>query len=219
MSASSVLWTCSNCGPIPITNFSQTDGGRFCNTCEGTVSLIEQSPEPNDSKSGAKVRDSAVFPWVHAVAQCVGEWKRHGTRLLSVHVNPQDIADCASGPPPSRVNVHGLEVCITLDEEVVCGEVRAGVREPLYTTGRAPSRLAVQPPPADPVNHPDHYTWLPTGIECIDIVEHMTFNRGNVVKYVLRSGKKGDAVEDLKKARWYLDREIHLLKPKVEPSS
>lgn len=61
---------------------------------------------------------------------------------------------------------------------------------------------------SDPVNHPKHYTSSPSGIECIDVVEHMPFCRGNVVKYCFRAGLKGDELEDLRKARWYLEREI-----------
>jgi hypothetical protein len=62
------------------------------------------------------------------------------------------------------------------------------------------------------VDHPAHYNAHPSGIECIDVVEHMTFNLGNAVKYVWRAGlKPGSYVEDLKKPRWYLDREIHRL--------
>ena len=60
----------------------------------------------------------------------------------------------------------------------------------------------------DPVNHPSHYNSHPSGIECIDVVEHMGFSIGNAIKYLWRAGLKGDALEDLKKARWYLDREI-----------
>jgi heme exporter protein D len=60
----------------------------------------------------------------------------------------------------------------------------------------------------DLVNHPPHYTGHPSGVECITITEHMGFNLGNTVKYVWRADLKGDAIEDLKKARWYLDREI-----------
>jgi len=62
----------------------------------------------------------------------------------------------------------------------------------------------------DSVNHPDHYTSHPSGVECIDITRHMNFNLGNVIKYVWRSGLKGDgvSVEDLKKAAWYLNDEI-----------
>ena len=61
-------------------------------------------------------------------------------------------------------------------------------------------------PPA--VEHPQHYTSHPSGVECIQIVEHFNFNVGNAVKYLWRSGLKGDAIEDLQKARWYVDREI-----------
>lgn len=65
----------------------------------------------------------------------------------------------------------------------------------------------------DLVNHPPHYTAHPSGVECIQIVEHMNFNLGNVVKYVWRSGIKDTSttIEDLKKARFYLDREIQRL--------
>lgn len=58
----------------------------------------------------------------------------------------------------------------------------------------------------DQVNHPDHYTQFP--VEVIEITERLNFCMGNVVKYVLRADYKGKPIEDLKKARWYLDREI-----------
>jgi hypothetical protein len=58
------------------------------------------------------------------------------------------------------------------------------------------------------VNHPDHYNAHPSGIECIQVVEHMGFNLGNAVKYIWRADLKGNAVEDLKKAKWYIEREI-----------
>lgn len=60
----------------------------------------------------------------------------------------------------------------------------------------------------DAVNHPAHYTDHPSGIECIQITEHMGFCLGNAIKYIWRADLKHDAIEDLKKARWYLDREI-----------
>jgi hypothetical protein len=60
----------------------------------------------------------------------------------------------------------------------------------------------------DSVTKPEHYTSYP--VEVIEITEHLNFCRGNVVKYVARAGLKdfGKEIEDLKKARWYLDREI-----------
>lgn len=60
----------------------------------------------------------------------------------------------------------------------------------------------------DSVNHPKHYKVHPSGIECIVVTEHMGFCLGNAVKYIWRAEEKGKAVEDLKKARWYVDREI-----------
>lgn len=60
----------------------------------------------------------------------------------------------------------------------------------------------------DMVNHPPHYTSHPSGVECITVTEHMGFCIGNAVKYLWRADLKGDAVEDLKKARFYIDREI-----------
>ncbi len=63
----------------------------------------------------------------------------------------------------------------------------------------------------DVVNHPPHYTKHKSGVECIQIVEHMNFCLGNSIKYIWRAGEKGDKIEDLKKARWYLDREIQRL--------
>ena len=60
----------------------------------------------------------------------------------------------------------------------------------------------------DPVNNPKHYTGHPSGIECIQITEHMGFNLGNALKYIWRCDLKKDAIEDLKKARWYIDREL-----------
>lgn len=66
----------------------------------------------------------------------------------------------------------------------------------------------------DMINHPPHYTSGPRHtvcgetIEVIDLTEPLGFCLGNVVKYVLRCDRKGAPLEDLAKARWYLDREI-----------
>lgn len=62
----------------------------------------------------------------------------------------------------------------------------------------------------DMVNHPPHYNSHPSGVECITITEHMSFTIGNAVKYLWRADLKHDdgGLEDLRKARFYLDREI-----------
>lgn len=68
---------------------------------------------------------------------------------------------------------------------------------------------------SDPVNHPSHYTssqarcaYCGAGVECIQVTEHMGFLLGNAMKYVWRADHKSSPVEDLKKAVWYINREI-----------
>ena len=60
----------------------------------------------------------------------------------------------------------------------------------------------------DPVNHPKHYTSHPSGIECIEVTRHMSFNIGNAIKYLWRAGDKENKIEDLQKAIWYINDEI-----------
>lgn len=58
------------------------------------------------------------------------------------------------------------------------------------------------------IEHPKHYVSHPSGIECIQITEHMGFCLGNAMKYLWRAGLKDDVVQDLEKAKWYIEREI-----------
>ncbi len=64
--------------------------------------------------------------------------------------------------------------------------------------------MSTQP---DSIN-PQHYRQHPSGVECIEVTQHFNYCLGNVIKYVWRAGLKQDAVEDLRKAAWYIDREI-----------
>jgi hypothetical protein len=75
-------------------------------------------------------------------------------------------------------------------------------------------------PALDLVNHPPHYNSHPSGIECIQVTEHYNFNIGNAIKYLWRNGIKKEEeglsdrakqLEDLKKAVWYVEREIKRL--------
>ena len=63
---------------------------------------------------------------------------------------------------------------------------------------------------AEAVHHPAHYGGADNPYEAIKVIEawELGFHLGNAVKYIARAGKKGDTLEDLKKARWYLDRMI-----------
>lgn len=72
----------------------------------------------------------------------------------------------------------------------------------------------------DLINHPPHYTAHPSGVECIEITEHMGFNLGNAVKYIWRADLKGNQLADLEKAAWYIQREISRINgaSEVEPT-
>ncbi len=69
------------------------------------------------------------------------------------------------------------------------------------------------------IDHPPHYTFSP--IEVIDVIEswRLGFHLGNVVKYVARSEHKGQRLTDLKKAHWYLQREIERLEARCKPNN
>ena len=75
--------------------------------------------------------------------------------------------------------------------------------KPMYTDNPKP----------DNVNHPKHYTSHKSGVECIQVTEHMNFCIGNAIKSLWRAGLKGNSqIEDLEKAIWYINREIERVK-------
>lgn len=89
-----------------------------------------------------------------------------------------------------------------------CGLEFAGVGQKLYCPNCDAMALPSAETGVDMVNHPPHYTSHPSGVECIQVTEHYGFCIGSAIKYLWRAGLKGDAVEDLKKAVWYINREI-----------
>ena len=93
-----------------------------------------------------------------------------------------------------------IEVPPSIQEAITLNNV-SGVNIDLVHSGE-------QTKEADMVNHPPHYT--AGGVETINFIEAkgLDYHLGNVVKYITRAGKKYDEVEDLKKARWYLERAI-----------
>ena len=101
--------------------------------------------------------------------------------------------------------VAGMEQAPNMRTEML-KEVMPGLNS-LFGTDYAgnPSEVTIK---EDMVNHPPHYTV--GGIEVIDFIEakDLNYRLGQVIKYVSRAGKKGDALQDLQKARWYLNREI-----------
>lgn len=90
----------------------------------------------------------------------------------------------------------------------MCGEKHHGA----YLAAEDGARLMSD---HNTINSPRHYTSLGAKcsscghpIECIDVTERFSFTIGNAIKYLWRAGLKGDAGEDLKKAAWYVAREI-----------
>lgn len=86
--------------------------------------------------------------------------------------------------------------------------------EPQTTAQPATKQVTIAPMPtnvvSDPIN-PKHYRYHPSGVECIEVTRHMSFNIGNAVKYLWRAGHKNDILEDLRKAAWYVQDEIRRL--------
>jgi hypothetical protein len=85
------------------------------------------------------------------------------------------------------------------------------VEDEMYDSKFSPLSLTI-----DNVNHPSHYGGSENKYEAIRVIEawKSCFHIGNVLKYLSRAGKKGDELEDLKKAMWYLKRKIDLLEGK-----
>lgn len=106
----------------------------------------------------------------------------------------------ACGAEPGTVGVCERQLCPTCVH-----------REKVVWPPKVEGEAGVPPGDAvehDAVNHPAHYTAHKSGVECITVTEHFNFNRGNAIKYIWRAGEKRRELEDLKKAEWYLRREI-----------
>ena len=102
---------------------------------------------------------------------------------------------------------HGTQaICdLLLDHRVNGHPEMGGLKTFTYrNAGGATPVIEVQ---KDAVDHPPHYTSHPSGVECIQIAEHMGFNLGNALKYIWRADLK-NGMEDLEKAVWYVRREI-----------
>jgi hypothetical protein len=94
---------------------------------------------------------------------------------------------------------------IKTQQQVVKGAIEHWKTISTISSGK---QIEMFEPKADPVNHPAHYKV--GGIETIDFIEakKLGYNLGNVVKYLTRADHKGNRLQDLRKAQWYLEREI-----------
>ena len=110
-----------------------------------------------------------------------------------------------------KVSVDSVYQATYLAKKKVNGQVTSV----LIPNAQASLALFNDPPKRgtqDNVNHPPHYK--AGGIETIDFIEakSLNYNLGNVIKYITRSDLKGNKLEDLQKAQWYLNREVQTMR-------
>lgn len=103
-------------------------------------------------------------------------------------------------------DMHGAPGVVYVNPASAPGEVWLWKTGSVTTTPNAADGPTPAPGGVDPVDLPPHYRQLP--VECIDVTEHFNFCLGNALKYIWRADHKGKPLEDLRKARWYIDREI-----------
>lgn len=118
--------------------------------------------------------------FVHTKEKAQGRWPKYC---------PECLPKYSKVPKKKEVQTIGEEVMQTIAEKI--------------------TQTFAEPKKEDVINHPSHYTR--GKIEVIDFIEdqQLPYHLGNVIKYIARAGYKGDKLEDLKKARWYLDRYIN----------
>lgn len=130
--------------------------------------------------------------------------------MAALGLTPGRLYERPNNPPPPPIKLSASEELgrYIADERFRhLGKVtnQFGIHMGKVIADKSPNRIVNQ---CDDINHPSHYTQ--GDIEVIDYIEDkkLGYRLGNVVKYVSRAGHKDDAIKDLKKARWYLNREI-----------
>ena len=121
--------------------------------------------------------------------------------MAALRLTPGRLYERPNNPPPPPIKLSTNENLKRLQKV----SNQSGLTIAKVIADKSPNRIVNQ---CDDINHPSHYTQ--GDIEVIDYIEDkkLGYRLGNVVKYVSRAGHKDDAIKDLKKARWYLNREI-----------
>lgn len=121
--------------------------------------------------------------------------------MATFGLTPGRLYERPNNPPPPPIKLSANENLERLQKV----SNQSGLTIEKVIADKSPNRIVNQ---CDDINHPSHYTQ--GDIEVIDYIEDkkLGYRLGNVVKYVSRAGHKDDAIKDLKKARWYLNREI-----------
>lgn len=135
---------------------------------------------PGTGVSRELTREGCGKTFVHKKEKAQGRWPKYC---------PECLPKYSKVPKKKEVQTIGEEVMQTIAEKI--------------------TQTFAEPKKEDVINHPSHYTR--GKIEVIDFIEdqQLPYHLGNVIKYIARAGYKGDKLEDLKKARWYLDRYIN----------
>lgn len=173
---------CRRCGDT----FTVKTHEDYCPECEN----IMTPPGAGVSKELTCVRCGETF--IHKKEKAQGRWPKYCPTCLPKY----------SKVPKKKVDVTLANMAAKRKEVAVtlANMVANTLEEP---------EVKVVELKEDVINHPSHYTR--GKIEVIDFIEdqQLPYHLGNVIKYIARAGHKGDKLEDLKKARWYLDRYIN----------
>lgn len=152
----------------------------YCPECEKVMT------PPGAGVSKELTCEGCGVTFVHKKEKAQGRW-------------PKYCPECSPkySKVPKKKEVAVELVAQNIDEEAV------------QTIAEKITQTFAEPKKEDVINHPSHYTR--GKIEVIDFIEdqQLPYHLGNVIKYIARAGYKGDKLEDLKKARWYLDRYIN----------
>lgn len=172
---------CRRCGD----KFTVRTHEDYCPECEKVMT------PPGEGVSRELTCEACGATFVHKKEKAQGRWPKYCPECLPKY----------SKVPKKK------EVDVTLENMAAKRkEVDVTLANMIAKTLEAPEVKVVE---EDVINHPSHYTR--GKIEVIDFIEdqQLPYHLGNVIKYIARAGHKGDKLEDLKKARWYLDRYIN----------
>lgn len=160
--------------------FTVTTHEDYCPECEKVMT------PPGAGVSKELTCEGCGTTFIHKKEKAQGRWPKYCPECLPKYYKV---------PKKKEVTVEPVEQ--TIDEEV------------MQTIAEKVTQAIAEPKTEDVINHPSHYTR--GKIEVIDFIEdqQLPYHLGNVIKYIARAGYKGDKLEDLKKARWYLDRYIN----------
>lgn len=181
---------CRRCGD----KFTVRTHEDYCPSCE----LVMTPPGEGVSKELTCEGCGAAF--VHKKDKPHGRWPKYCPECLPKY----------SKVPKKKDEVPTVTLPVVRVIEVPKKKKMQDIAETVVQAIEGPGGKVVEEPnKEDVINHPSHYTR--GKIEVIDFIEdqQLPYHLGNVIKYIARAGYKGDKLEDLKKARWYLDRYIN----------